>query len=67
VNGSPDRICFFNGRAVSVEFKVAGRGLSQSQQEMKANIEATGNAYAVVRCEADFVTAMQLPVRRLFQ
>ncbi|TSA09392.1 MAG: hypothetical protein D4R73_07040 [Deltaproteobacteria bacterium] len=66
VNGSPDRICFYEGRAVSVEFKVADRKLSRTQEEMKANIEATGNVYAVVRCEADFAAAMGLPVRMLF-
>ena len=66
VNGSPDRICFYAGRAVCVEFKREGQGLSASQKEMQANIQATGCAYEVVRSEADFIVAMGLPVKRLF-
>ena len=66
IPGSPDRICFFQTRAVCVEFKVGTNGLSPSQIEMKANIEATGNAYEIVRSEADFVRVMGLPVRRLW-
>lgn len=66
VPGSPDRICFYDGRVVSIEFKRRGGTLSPAQEDMKANIEATGNAYAVVRSEADFIAAMGLPVRKLF-
>jgi hypothetical protein len=66
VPGAPDRICFYAGRAVCVEFKREGQGLSPTQQEMCANIQATGCAYEVVRNEGDFIQAMRLPIRKLF-
>lgn len=66
VNGSPDRICFFDGRAVCIEFKREGQGLSPAQKDMMENIRACGCAYEVVRSEDDFIQAMQLPVRKLF-
>jgi hypothetical protein len=66
INGSPDRICFYAGRAVCIEFKRPGQDLSNSQKEMRANIQATGCEYHLVRNENDFIAAMQLPVRKLF-
>jgi hypothetical protein len=66
ISGAPDRICFYQGRTVCVEFKLDGQNLSPAQLEMKANIEATGNLYALVRNEGDFIEAMGLPVRKLF-
>ena len=64
--GSPDRICFYAGRAIAVEFKIGSNALSPAQREMKANIEATGNFYAEVRSEQDFIAVMGLPIRKLF-
>jgi len=66
VNGSPDRMCFYDGRAVAVEFKREGQGLSPAQTDMMENIRACGCAYEVVRSEDDFIRAMGLPVRKLF-
>jgi hypothetical protein len=66
VNGSPDRMCFYNCRAVAIEFKREGQGLGPAQKEMQVNIQATGCEYYVVRSEDDFIAAMQLPVRKLF-
>jgi len=66
VNGSPDRICFYGGRAVAVEFKRPGQGLSPAQREMQANILACGCPYEVVTCENDFIRAMRLPIKKLF-
>ena len=66
VNGSPDRICFYAGRAVAIEFKRPGQKLSAAQEEMCANIRACGCEYHLVTCERDFIAAMQLPIRKLF-
>ena len=66
VNGSPDRICFYASRAVSVEFKRPGQDLSASQKEMCANIQATGCEYHLVRNEDDFIAAMGLPIKKLY-
>jgi hypothetical protein len=66
VNGSPDRICFYDGRAVAIEFKRPGQNLGPAQVEMAANIQACRCEYHVVRSEDDFIKAMQLPIRKLF-
>ncbi len=61
--GAPDRICYFESKVISCEFKVDGRDLSDGQKKIKFNIEATGNIYAVIRCEQDFREALGLPLR----
>jgi hypothetical protein len=49
VRGLPDRIALKNGRTVYVEFKRPAGKLSPDQLNRKAEIEATGNLYLVVR------------------
>jgi hypothetical protein len=66
VNGSPDRICFYAGRAVCIEFKREGQDLAPAQKEMRANILACACEYHLVRSEDDFIAAMGLPIRKLF-
>jgi len=66
VNGSPDRICFFAGRAVCIEFKRLGQNLAPAQTEMQENILSRGCEYFVVRSLDDFMAAMGLPIRKLF-
>lgn len=66
VNGSPDRICFYTGRAVCIEFKRPGQGLAPAQNEMRANIKACGCEYHLVTHEDEFIAAMGLPIRKLF-
>lgn len=66
VNGAPDRICFYQGRAVCIEFKTEGKGLSLSQQEMRAKILLCGCEYHVIYNQAEFIAAMGLATKRLF-
>lgn len=66
VYGSPDRICFYQGRAVCIEFKRPGQDLAPAQKEIRANIQACNCEYHLVRNEDDFIAAMGLPIRKLF-
>ena len=53
IRGLPDRIAIKNGRTVYLEMK-AGKGrLSEDQEIRRAEIEAAGATYLVVRCVED--------------
>ena len=64
--GAPDRIVFYKGRALATEFKAPGKNLGPKQEVIKERIEATGCTYLLIRSVADFVAALELPVKGLF-
>ena len=64
--GAPDRICWYQGRAVACEFKRPGGKLSAHQEIVRDKIQAAGGTYAVIRSLEDFVEVFNLPVRGLF-
>jgi hypothetical protein len=53
VRGLPDRIAIKHGRTVYLEFKRPGGKLSPDQESRRAEIEAAGATYLVVRCVED--------------
>jgi hypothetical protein len=53
VRGLPDRIAIKNGRTVYLEFKGPRGRLSPDQEARRAEIEAAGAAYLVVRAVED--------------
>jgi hypothetical protein len=66
VNGAPDRICWYMGRGVAIEFKSGRNGLMPAQKAIKAGIEGAGGEYYLVRTPQEFIDAMGLPVKALF-
>jgi hypothetical protein len=66
VRGAPDRICWYKGDGIAVEFKKPTGKLSEAQEVIMRNILSAGGRYVVVRSLEDFVDAFNLPVKGLF-
>jgi hypothetical protein len=57
-NGAPDRIVFYRGEAIAVEFKSEKGNLGPAQVKVKAFIESTGCKYLVVRTLDDLYAGL---------
>lgn len=64
--GFPDVLVLWQGRTLAIEVKAEGNYLTDAQKALRAEIEAQGVPYAVVRSRADvneFLTGLGIELR----